>query len=107
MATARPLTDTGRPLTGDAARPERSTLLQFTCASTGQRIEHQVPSDAGTVRDMWTRKLALTCPHCGEVHQFSFRTAFIEGALARGAFEPVAARDRAAHRRDPRGASTP
>jgi hypothetical protein len=43
-----------------------------------------VPSDARTVKDLWSRTLKLSCPHCREVHDIPFRTAFIRGSLAAG-----------------------
>jgi hypothetical protein len=94
MATERPTTKRGQLASSDAPRPQRVTHLRLACETTGQRIEHEVPSDVGTLRDLWDRKLELTCPHCGQVHRFSFRTAFIEGALATGSLEALAAVNR-------------
>lgn len=76
----------------EKAAPEPLTNLVFTCVSTGKPVEYEVPGDVGTLRELWARELNLTCPHCGEVHRFSFRAAFIEGALARASFEAVLGR---------------
>lgn len=66
----------------EKAAPQSFTNLVFTCEAIGKPVEYEVPSDATTLRELWTRDLRLTCPHCGDVHRFPFRAAFIEGALS-------------------------
>jgi hypothetical protein len=73
--------------------PERLTTLRFTCQGTGKSFDHDVPGDAETLRDLWPQHLMLSCPHCGEVHGFSFRTAYVQAMLAepRLSFERISA----------------
>jgi hypothetical protein len=72
----------GRPGAAAQRKPQQTfTKLQFQCETTGGLVEYEVPSDAGTVKDLWQRQLMLNCTHCGEVHGFAFRDAFIRGAL--------------------------
>ena len=63
------------------ARSEMFAMLQFTCETTGELVTYELPSDATTVKDLWSRRLMLNCPHCGHVHGFAFRPAFIRSAL--------------------------
>jgi hypothetical protein len=86
--TAKPTASTGgaavrMPPVRQAAprKPQTFTRLQFECETTGGLVNYEVPSDAGTVKDLWNRKIQLNCSHCGEVHGFAFRPAFIRGAL--------------------------
>jgi len=71
------------------AAQERLANLQFTCPTTAHPIGYDVPSDAASVRDLWAQKLCLSCPHCGEVHRFAFRAAFLEAALAAGTLHEI------------------
>src|SRR5215475_13873115 len=70
-----------RPGASAHKKPQTFTTLQFECETTGGLVEYEVPSDASTVKDLWQRKLMLNCPHCGDVHGFAFRPAFIRSAL--------------------------
>jgi hypothetical protein len=45
-------------------------------------IDYEVPGDARTLQDLWSRTLLRHCRHCGEVHRFSFRAAYVAGILA-------------------------
>jgi hypothetical protein len=58
------------------------TNLQFRCATTGKLIDYEVPGDAQTLKDLWPRNLLRSCHHCGQVHSFSFRAAYIAGLLS-------------------------
>ena len=71
----------GRKAPRKEARSEMVAKLQFTCETTGRLVTYELPSDATTVKDLWSRRLMLNCPHCGHVHGFAFRPAFIRGAL--------------------------
>ena len=61
---------------------ELSTTLQLTCQVTGKPFAHDVRSDAGTLSDLWPRRLMLSCPHCGQVHGFQFRTVYVQAVVA-------------------------
>ena len=73
-----------------AASPELLTNLQFRCPATRQPVEYEAPGDAQTLKDLWSRQLAVTCPHCRKVHRFSFREAYLQGMLTAPSadFEP-------------------
>jgi hypothetical protein len=58
------------------------TNLRFQCAETGKLIDYEVPGDAATLKDLWPRNLLRSCRHCGQVHSFSFRSAYIAGLLS-------------------------
>ena len=72
------------------ASPELFTNLQFSCPATGQPVEYETPGDARTLKDLWARELLVTCPHCGKVHRFPFRDAYVRGMLTApgGELEP-------------------
>jgi hypothetical protein len=57
--------------------------LRFVCAKTGKAVEYEVPGDALTLKNFWSRSLLRSCRHCGEVHRFAFRSAYIDGILAK------------------------
>jgi hypothetical protein len=58
------------------------TNLRFLCVKTGQPIDYEVPGDAQTLKDLWSRTLLRSCCHCGQVHRVAFRSAYIAGVLA-------------------------
>ena len=74
----------GTPVQGKKQPLKGLTSLQFTCETTGGTLEYDFPRDAAAVRDLWARELELSCRHCGQVHRFGFRSAFLDSALATG-----------------------
>jgi hypothetical protein len=62
--------------------------LRFQCAATGKLVDYEVPGDADTLKDLWSRSLLRHCPHCRQVHRFSFRTAYVDGILTVRSPEP-------------------
>jgi hypothetical protein len=58
------------------------TNLRFSCAATGKLVDYEVPGDARTLKDLWSRTLLRSCCHCGKVHRFDFRSAYVAGVLA-------------------------
>ena len=63
------------------ARREMLATLHFTCETTGELVAYELPSDATTVKDLWSRQLMLNCPHCRQIHGFAFRPAFLRSVL--------------------------
>ena len=63
------------------ARRGMVATLHFTCETTGEVVAHELPGDAATMKDLWSRPLMLNCPHCRQVHGFEFRAAYIRSAL--------------------------
>jgi hypothetical protein len=72
--------------------------LQFTCEPTGGLVTYELPNDATTVKDLWSRRLMLNCPHCGHVHSFAFRQAFMRGALEIRGTDSIRVSDQMARR---------
>jgi len=73
-------------MTKTASQPLESeakpfTRLRFRCAATGKLVDYEVPGDAKTLKDLWSRSLWRSCRHCGRVHRFAFRSAYIDGIL--------------------------
>jgi hypothetical protein len=58
------------------------TNLRFLCVATGQLVDYEVPGDARTLKDLWSRTLLRSCSHCGQVHRIAFRSAYVAGVLA-------------------------
>ena len=92
-APGRPARSAGSKSPRKTVRPEMVATLQFTCEPTGGLVAYELPSDATTVKDLWSRRLMLNCPHCGHVHDFAFRQAFIRGALEIRGTEPMRVSD--------------
>jgi hypothetical protein len=63
--------------------------LRFHCSTTGKPVDYEVPGDAETLKDLWSRTLLRNCCHCGKVHRFAFRTAYVAGMLADRTGEPL------------------
>lgn len=61
--------------------PDMLTTLHFACPVTGKNFDHDVPGNAATLKDLWSRQLMLRCPHCPEVHDFPFRAAYVRAVL--------------------------
>jgi hypothetical protein len=57
-------------------------VLRFECPATRRPVDYEVPGDAGTLKEFWSRTLLRSCRHCGQVHRFSFRNAYVTGILA-------------------------
>jgi hypothetical protein len=68
----------------DAPRraPEQLTSFRLVCETSGEPFEYEVPGDAGTLKDLWDRRLMVSCPHCRDVHGFLFRTMYVESVLS-------------------------
>lgn len=60
---------------------ELVTTLRFDCEETGKSFDYGVPGDAATLKDLWSRELMLSCPHCRQVHRLAFRPAYIRTIL--------------------------
>jgi hypothetical protein len=64
------------------AETDLFATLRFACPTTGKPVDYEVPGDVRTLKDLWSRTLLRSCGHCGEVHRFSFRSAYVSGMLA-------------------------
>jgi hypothetical protein len=71
------------PAPGTPTRaPEQLTSFRLICEASREPFEYEVPSDARTLKDLWDRRLMVSCPHCGEVHGYLFRTMYVESVLS-------------------------
>ena len=61
---------------------ELSTTLQLTCEATRKQFAYDVPGDGDTLKNLWPHRLVLSCPHCGQVHGFQFRTVYVQALVA-------------------------
>ena len=70
-------------LAGPTSEGDRKWLsgLLFTCPKTGQPAPTGIETDVQSLRALWRRTLKLDCPHCGEVHEFTVREAYLNSAL--------------------------
>lgn len=57
------------------------TLLHLVCEATGKNFDYEVPNDAGALKDLWDRRLMVSCPHCRQDHTYLFRTAYVRAVL--------------------------
>jgi hypothetical protein len=83
LEAERPLRPDAPALPGpmsDGARQRPSGLL-FSCPKSGRQVPTGIETDVQSLRALWRRKLKLDCPHCGEVHEFSVREAYLNSAL--------------------------
>jgi hypothetical protein len=57
---------------------ELLTTVHFACQASGKNFDYEVRNDARTLKDLWSRQLMLTCPHCREIHAFLLRSAYVQ-----------------------------
>jgi hypothetical protein len=82
-AAVAKLAERHRPLPGRAKRDlEQLIALRLVCETSGEAFGYDVPSDAGTLKDLWNRRLMVSCPHCRQVHGFLFRTTYVNSVLS-------------------------
>jgi transcription elongation factor Elf1 len=55
--------------------------LHFTCPNTHARASSGIKTDAATLKETWSKKIAVKCPLCGNVHELSVRETYINDAL--------------------------
>jgi hypothetical protein len=55
--------------------------LYFTCPNTNARAPCGIEIDAKTLKEYWSKKLAVKCPLCGNTHEISVRGAYLDGVL--------------------------
>jgi hypothetical protein len=82
LEAERPLRRDAPALPGpmsDGARQRPSGLL-FSCPTSGRQVPTGIETNVQSLRALWRRKLKLDCPHCGEVHEFSVREAYLNSA---------------------------
>ena len=60
---------------------ERLTPLHLACEITGKNFDYEVPNDVGALKDLWDRRLMVSCPHCRQVHAYLFRLAYVRAVL--------------------------
>ena len=64
-----------------AAHAGRLTPLHLICEITGKNFDYEVPNDVGALKDLWDRRLMMSCPHCRQVHSYLFRSAYVRAVL--------------------------
>jgi hypothetical protein len=64
-----------------AAHDPKLTGLVIECPKTKQRFATGIGTDAKNLRTKWKTVGRAECPHCGGVHAFSVRDAYINATL--------------------------
>jgi hypothetical protein len=64
-----------------AAHDPKLTELTIECPKTKQRFASGIATDAENLRTTWRTVGRAECPHCGGVHAFSVRDAYIKATL--------------------------
>jgi hypothetical protein len=60
--------------------------LSIVCPKTRKRFLTGIHTDAGTIAKVWFAPVNSRCPHCGRIHAFEVRDAYIEATLSRETF---------------------
>jgi hypothetical protein len=58
-----------------------SMNVQFLCPKKNELIVTDLPATSEVLQENWSKVMSCHCPHCGEVHSFSVRDAYIDGVL--------------------------
>jgi hypothetical protein len=64
-----------------AAADPKLTALIIECPRTKQRFASGIATDTENLRTRWKTVSRAKCPHCGGVHAFSVRDAYIKSTL--------------------------
>jgi hypothetical protein len=89
----------GKRAAPKTARRGMVATLHLTCETTGELVAHELPSDAASVKDLWSQRLMLDCPHCRQMHGFAFRAALLRSVLEIQGAGPLRVSEQAARRR--------
>jgi hypothetical protein len=58
--------------------------LLFICPKTHQQAPTGIETDVQSLREVWSEKVKLRCPCCGETHEILVRETYINGAVRDG-----------------------
>jgi len=56
--------------------------LTVFCPITHSLIQTTIATDVRTLAKAWHRKIAVSCPHCAEVHKYRVCEAFVQAAIS-------------------------
>ena len=56
--------------------------LSIVCPKTRKRFLTGIHTDSGTLAKVWFAPVNSRCPHCGRIHTFEVRDAYIEATLS-------------------------
>ena len=56
--------------------------LTVLCPMTMGSIATLVETDARTLAKRWHSKIKVSCPHCGDAHEYRVCEAFVESAIS-------------------------
>jgi hypothetical protein len=55
--------------------------VQFLCPKKNELIVTDLRATSEVLQENWSKVISCHCPHCGDVHSFSVRQAYIDGVL--------------------------
>jgi hypothetical protein len=55
--------------------------VRLLCPRKSALIIIDIPATREVLQDHWSKQTSCRCPHCGELHSFSVREAYINGVL--------------------------
>ena len=56
--------------------------VRFLCPKKNELIVTDIPATREVLQEHWSKVISCRCPHCGEIHSFSVRDAYIDGILS-------------------------
>jgi hypothetical protein len=58
------------------------SLLFLNCPTTNQALSTSIDANVANLKAKWNSTLRVRCFHCGEVHKFIVREAFLSSAIS-------------------------
>jgi RNase P subunit RPR2 len=55
--------------------------VQFLCPKKNELIVTDLRATSEVLQENWSKVISCHCPHCGAIHSFSVREAYIDGVL--------------------------
>jgi RNase P subunit RPR2 len=56
--------------------------VRFLCPKKNELIVTDIAATCEVLQEHWSKVISCRCPHCGEIHSFSVRDAYIDGILS-------------------------
>ena len=56
--------------------------VRFFCPKKNELVVTDIAPTREVLQEHWSKVISCRCPHCGEIHSFSVRDAYIDGILS-------------------------
>jgi hypothetical protein len=56
--------------------------VRFLCPKKNELVVTDIAPTREVLQEHWSKVISCRCPHCGEIHSFSVRDAYIDGILS-------------------------